>query len=663
MARRNVIRLSVSDLRIRPGRVARRPRGGSPGRRSRRRRRHAERRRWRRARTARTGVDGTFFFDGTATGSYTLQVDSPGFQPAAQEVTVEPGVRPLDVVLQIAGVVETVVVAAPRLEEELPQEIERTGVRVQTITSAQIENGGYYDVAQALQSLVPGLFLTPQGGAVRLRHRVAAGFAHQRDSLARRRRPHQQSPVQRHDAARHDAGPHGGADRDPRRRPGPLLRHAGGRRRDQRRDEGVHRGRRTDACRRPRHQRRQARQRLRADTSGSGNRFVLLRVERRCRRLRAVPGRASSQPSTTDRERSYDVLNVGGKYAYDFSDAARLSAMYQRSDVKLDSLRPARSSATQAGGLALAFNERDEHIFSAKLDYTARHDRGVLLQGLLPPLGFGLDRGAERDRAPARCSVISDQEFWGYKDYGANLLAKLTPNRGFEYFAGYDFQNYSGEDDVLLIAPNTETRERAVRADAHDPRSDSTRRRSRSAPATTPPPTPRAPSGTSRGQYDFTGNLFARATVGTSFRYPDAYELFADGSDLLLRQSEPEAGDEHQRQRLRRAGASAGATTVDLEAIGFYRKVTDLIVDVDDGSGETTITANQDDKVRVRGVSLVGSARSTRRVSGIARLHLHAIRSGRTSWPAATQALPASRPTRCRRRSTSIRRRFRSARR
>ena len=42
--------------------------------------------------------------------------------------------------------------------------IERSGVRLQTITSAQIQNGGYYDVGQALQALVPGLFLTPKAG-------------------------------------------------------------------------------------------------------------------------------------------------------------------------------------------------------------------------------------------------------------------------------------------------------------------------------------------------------------------------------------------------------------------------------------------------------------------------------------------------------------------
>jgi vitamin B12 transporter len=66
--------------------------------------------------------------------------------------------------LQIEGVVETLVVAAPKLEEELPQEIERVGGRMQTITSVQIENGGYDDVSQALQALVPGLFLAPKAG-------------------------------------------------------------------------------------------------------------------------------------------------------------------------------------------------------------------------------------------------------------------------------------------------------------------------------------------------------------------------------------------------------------------------------------------------------------------------------------------------------------------
>ena len=84
------------------------------------------------------------------------------------------------------------------------------------------------------------------------------------------------------------------------------------------------------------------------------------------------------------------MLTVGGKYAYDFSQALRFSTMYQLSDVTLDLLRPARSSATQSGGLAGAFNDRIEHIFSTKLDYTPRPRLRAVPQGLLPPVGLGL---------------------------------------------------------------------------------------------------------------------------------------------------------------------------------------------------------------------------------------------------------------------------------
>ena len=41
----------------------------------------------------------------------------------------------------------------------------------------------------------------------------------------------------------------------------------------------------------------------------------------------SFPAREFS-PSTTDRNRSYDVLTLGAKYAYDFSPAARLSATW-----------------------------------------------------------------------------------------------------------------------------------------------------------------------------------------------------------------------------------------------------------------------------------------------------------------------------------------------
>jgi vitamin B12 transporter len=110
--------------------------------------------------------------------------------------------------------------------------------------------------------------------------------------------------------------------------------------------------------------------------------------------------------------------------------------------------------------------------------------------------------------------------------------------------------------------------------------------------------------------------VFARANVGTSFRYPDAYELFAVDPTCCF--GNPNLKPESSTNVNGSVGTLlyAGDTVVNLEAIGFYRTVTDLILDVDDGSGETTITANRPDEVKVRGFSLVGSATLTSALSG-----------------------------------------------
>ena len=117
------------------------------------------------------------------------------------------------------------------------------------------------------------------------------------------------------------------------------------------------------------------------------------------------------------------------------------------------------------------------------------------------------------------------------------------------------------------------------------------------------------------GRYDFTDNTFTRATVGTPFApLPGRVRAVRGRPDVLLRQPEPQAGREHELQWLNRSSIrhQHDENLLTFEAIGFYRRVTDLIVDVDDGSGETTITANRPDQVRVRGVTLIGSAAVSR---------------------------------------------------
>ncbi len=68
------------------------------------------------------------------------------------------------------------------------------------------------------------------------------------------------------------------------------------------------------------------------------------------------------QPSSTDRNRSYNIRTVGAKYAIDPTDALRLTATVQHTEGHVDDSQPEV--------VASAFNDRDEDIFSAKLDYT-----------------------------------------------------------------------------------------------------------------------------------------------------------------------------------------------------------------------------------------------------------------------------------------------------
>ncbi|MGY9105993.1 MAG: TonB-dependent receptor plug domain-containing protein, partial [Alphaproteobacteria bacterium] len=50
------------------------------------------------------------------------------------------------------------------LEEEIPQELARYGVRVETVSAEEILNGGYYDITETLEKQIPGMFIAARGG-------------------------------------------------------------------------------------------------------------------------------------------------------------------------------------------------------------------------------------------------------------------------------------------------------------------------------------------------------------------------------------------------------------------------------------------------------------------------------------------------------------------
>ena len=565
------------------------------------------------ARTTSTTADGMFSFAGVPAGLAVLQVESPGFERWIHNIAVSSAASSFDVTLQLGGLAETVAVEAPKLEEELPQEVERAGSRIQTITSEQIENGGYDDVGQALQALVPGLFLAPKAGPFDY---VAASLQGSRTNEI----------LWLVDGVRISNRLYNGTtpiDTLPAHMIERIEVIEGG--------QGLFYGTQavagainvvtksfTDAANGNVQGAFDTNRGGHASAFGrnaiGGNRFVAYASTDNAKGYRTFPSSEFSA-STTDRNRSYDVLTFGGKYGFDFSPAARLSAMYQRSDVQLDNLRPARSSLSQAGGLEAAYNERVEHIASGKLDLTPSNIAQLLVKGYYHRWD---SQWSERHNVigSGATRVISDREFWGFKDYGANLLARIAPRGPFEYFTGYDFQNYSGRDDVLLIEQSTET----VHALFGQVRTTPALMKKATLAAgvryNAPTHSKQGAVWNVSGRYDITPNVFTRAIVGTSFRYPDAYELFAKDPTCCFGNPnlKPETSTNLNASlggRILRSGSSA----INIEAIAFVRRVTDLIVDIDDGSGETTMTANQPDRIRVRGISFVGSGSVTSAVS------------------------------------------------
>lgn len=462
---------------------------------------------------------------------------------------------------------DEVVVTAKSLEDELPQQLSQYGVRVDTISAAQIKNGGYLDVAAALEALSPGLYISPRNGpfdyvqislqgsrttdvlwlvdGIRINNRLYAGT----------------TPL--------DTLPAGLIERIEVLDGGQALFYgtqavAGAinivtKGFSDHPDGAVSVGYDTNQA--------QQYSGYYRDTLGN-NHFVVYATHDQAPGIQPFPD-DEFQPSGTDRRRFYKVTSLGAKYAYDFPDNLTFTAAYEHTNANLDFAQPELT--------AIAYNQRNEDLVSAKIDYAPSDEFKLYIKDYYH---WWYSHYTEFDNvigSPGALTTIDDHDFWGFKDYGVNLLTQIAVNRGFEYLAGYDFQNYTGKDVVLVIQQQTEH----VNAFFGQVR-------------TTPDLIPNAhfaaglryniPSvGESAvvwngsGQYDFSKSLFVRANFGTAFRLPTAEELFAN--DPEDERGNPNLKPETSTNANLSIGgiADLGPAALKWELIGFYRDIKNLI--------------------------------------------------------------------------------------
>lgn len=485
------------------------------------------------------------------------------------------------------------VVVTGRLEEDLPIDLQKYGTRVDTITAAQIRNGGYVDVAQSLQALTPGLYISPKNGpfdyadvsflgsrtqdvlwlvdGIRINNRLY-GSTPPLDTLPAsmvERIVVLDGPQALFYGTQSVAGAINVITKSFSNTPDGGFSLGG----------DTHHGKHADGYFR--------------DSFGSQH-FVLYASDDQSRGFQPFRDQ-DYQPSATDRDRAYNLRTVGGKYAFDATDALRLTATAQHTEGRVD------DSAPQL--VATAFNQRDEDIFSGKLDYTPNQQVQLFAKGYFHDWRSHYTEFDHDLATPGTLAVIDDHDFWGFKDYGANAAVKLAINRGFEYYLGTDYQAYSGRDAVLVITQKSEN----VHAFFGQVATTSDLLPGANIAAgfryNDPSFGPSATVWSLSGRFDLPEGLYVRALAGTSFRLPTAEELFANDPD------DERGNADLKPERSRNYSVSLGGAALDQhlkwEVSAFYRDITDLIsFDGFDPLSNQSLAENIPGTVRVRGAEL-----------------------------------------------------------
>ncbi|HTE41325.1 MAG TPA: TonB-dependent receptor, partial [Steroidobacteraceae bacterium] len=414
------------------------------------------------------------------------------------------------------AILEDVLVLGSRLEESLPQVLSEYGNRLEVITAEQIQAGGFTDVSQALQMIVPGLYVAGKNGAfdyveVSLQGSRTSDILWLIDGVRISNRLYNgTTPL--------DTIPVHMIERIEVLKGGQALFYgtqavAGAvnvvtKGFSEEVDFGAGLGFNTNGGS---HYDGYFR-----NTFASGTSLVAYASLDKAEGF--LPYRSQDiQPSVTQRERGYDVRNVGAKLGQTMGPVAA-TLQYQYTDARLD--------FAKAFGTRERFNDRNEHIVSGKVDYTVTDNFSVFLKAHYHEW---TTHYTDIDNDPVTFALIVnyDEAFWGYKDRGVNLLSQYTIMPGLDVLAGLDQQKFEGSDEVLLIAKKNE-RVNAYFAQVR----------------IGPELLPRTHIGVGgryndpkdgeekaiwnvSAQVDVLDSLYVRAQGGTAFRLPDAYELYA----------------------------------------------------------------------------------------------------------------------------------------
>ena len=511
-----------------------------------------------------------------------------------------------------AAEVQEILVTSQRLEETIPQDLSRYGNRIEIVTAADIERGGFIDITQTLQMLVPGLHVAPKNGPFDYFDASLQGSRNQEILLLidgvriTNRLYNGTSPL--------DTVPAHMVERIEVLKGGQGIfygtQSVGGvvnivtRSLQNDSDGAVGTGLNSnDGYNLNGYYR----------SSIGDHQFVLFGSRDESDGYTPWAS-ADIQPSATDRERGYDVGTVGVKYAWAINADQRLSLQYLTTDAEVDFARPYLNNST--------INARDEDIVTLKYDWRLNSQVELFAKAYqhtwdteYTRIYNTLDASGNPDGGTR---FLNNRDYWGYEDYGFNAMGRFNSGGNFEYVLGIDRQSFSGEDDVYRIgkrkehvtAPFVQLRstERllentvfalGVRKNLASNMDDST-------------------VWNLTGKHFFSDNFFFQGNVGTSFRLPDAEALFVNEYYDENSDGVPDGGFftvgnpnlEPEKSESYNLALGGNVDALSYEVTLFSRDITNYIdayVPLVIGGVEGESFTNSDDEVNVDGFELVAS--------------------------------------------------------
>ena len=334
---------------------------------------------------------------------------------------------------------EEMTVQGRKIEERLSAELEEIGHQVEIIRGEDIEKGGYVDLNQALEALVPGLFISIKTGrgdyanvkmhggsevlwlldGVRLNNRLyGSGYL---DTISVKN-------IDRIEVLKGGEGLFYGTDSQA----GVInviTKKVTGKTSG---EIGVSYG--SDDY---------------MDVNGEvsstvdGNGFMLFSSHEEWGGYEPFAGSIYARSGNTHpKDRGYDRTTIGAKYErrFDIGKGATFKAHIQRNSGKFDFARPNED---------MAVNDRVEDVQFIKWDHDLTDTFSYYIKA------FNHRWWTDYTRQKLDGSFLYNESVWGYEDRGVNIM-------GSKYFGehellfGVDYQNYWAKDDVWHIAKKEE---------------------------------------------------------------------------------------------------------------------------------------------------------------------------------------------------------------